>query len=71
MFDHVIRVASGEVLARAEETKHREFEIWGEQSVSLCRAPFGMTCAGCAVRGASGAVRRVRRVRAMKTVHDS
>ena len=35
VFDHVIRVASGEVLARAEETKHREFEIWGEQSVSL------------------------------------
>jgi altronate dehydratase len=35
VLDHVIRVASGEVLARAEETKHREFEIWGEQSVSL------------------------------------
>jgi len=35
VFDHVIRVASGEVLAKAEETKHREFEIWGEQSVSL------------------------------------
>jgi altronate dehydratase len=35
VLDHVIGVASGEVLARAEETKHREFEIWGEQSVSL------------------------------------
>ena len=35
VFDHVIRVASGEFLAKAEETKHREFEIWGEQSVSL------------------------------------
>jgi altronate hydrolase len=35
VFDHVLRVASGEVLARAEETRHREFEIWGEQSVSL------------------------------------
>jgi altronate hydrolase len=35
VFDHVIRVASGEVLARAEETKHREFQIWAEQSVSL------------------------------------
>ena len=35
VFEHVLRVASGEVLARAEETRHREFEIWGEQSVSL------------------------------------
>lgn len=35
VLDHVIRVASGEVLAMAEETRHREFEIWGEQSVSL------------------------------------
>lgn len=35
VFDHVIRVASGEVVARAEETKHREFQIWAEQSVSL------------------------------------
>jgi altronate hydrolase len=35
VLDHVVRVASGDVLARAEETKHREFEIWGEQSVSL------------------------------------
>jgi altronate hydrolase len=35
VFDHVIRVASGEVLARAEESKHREFQIWAEQSVSL------------------------------------
>ncbi|HXE80783.1 MAG TPA: altronate dehydratase family protein [Vicinamibacterales bacterium] len=35
VFDHVIRVASGEVLAKAEETKHREFQIWAEQSVSL------------------------------------
>ena len=35
VFDHVRRVASGEILAKAEETKHREFGIWAEQSVSL------------------------------------
>ena len=35
VFDHVIAVASGDVLAKAEETKHREFQIWAEQSVSL------------------------------------
>jgi altronate dehydratase len=35
VFDHVRRVASGEVLARAEEHKHREFQFWAEQSVSL------------------------------------
>jgi altronate hydrolase len=34
VFEHVVQVASGEP-ARAEETKHREFEIWAEQSVSL------------------------------------
>jgi altronate dehydratase len=35
VFEHVIKVASGEVLSKAEETKHREFQIWAEQSVSL------------------------------------
>jgi altronate hydrolase len=35
VFEHVRRVASGEVLAHAEESKHREFGIWAEQSVSL------------------------------------
>jgi len=35
VFDHVVRVASGEIPAKAEETKHREFQIWAEQSVSL------------------------------------
>lgn len=35
VFEHVCRVASGEVLARAEEHKHREFQFWAEQSVSL------------------------------------
>jgi altronate hydrolase len=34
VFEHVVRVASGE-RARAEDTRHREFEIWAEQSVSL------------------------------------
>ena len=32
---HVQRVASGEIAAKAEETKHREFGVWAEQSVSL------------------------------------
>jgi altronate hydrolase len=35
VFEHVRAVAGGEVLARAEETKHREFQFWAEQSVSL------------------------------------
>ncbi len=35
VFEHFARVASGEVLAKAEEHKHREFQIWAEQSVSL------------------------------------
>jgi altronate dehydratase len=35
VFEHVIRVASGESPAKAEESKHREFQIWAEQSVSL------------------------------------
>jgi altronate dehydratase len=35
VFEHVIKVASGETLARAEEQKHREFQLWAEQSVSL------------------------------------
>lgn len=35
VFEHVLRCASGEVLARAEEQKHREFQLWAEQSVSL------------------------------------
>ena len=35
VYEHVRRVASGEVQAKAEDTKHREFGIWAEQSVSL------------------------------------
>lgn len=35
VFEHVRRVASGEIPACAEQTRHREFGIWAEQSVSL------------------------------------
>jgi len=35
VFDHLRSVASGEVAARAEEHKHREFQFWAEQTVSL------------------------------------
>ncbi|MDQ3801287.1 MAG: UxaA family hydrolase, partial [Acidobacteriota bacterium] len=35
LFEHIRRVSSGEILAKAEETKHREFQFWAEQTVSL------------------------------------
>ncbi len=35
VFEHLARVAGGELLARAEEHKHREFQFWAEQTVSL------------------------------------
>jgi altronate hydrolase len=35
VFEHIRMVASGEVLAKAEEHKHREFQFWAEQTVSL------------------------------------
>jgi len=35
VFDHIRQVAGGEVMARAEENKHREFQIWAEQAISL------------------------------------
>jgi len=35
VFDHIVRVAGGETLAKAEEHKHREFQFWAEQTVSL------------------------------------
>jgi altronate hydrolase len=35
VFEHIRRVASGEVLGKSEENKHREFQVWAEQSVSL------------------------------------
>jgi len=35
VFEYVCKVAGGETLARAEEHKHREFQFWAEQTVSL------------------------------------
>ena len=35
VFEHVRRVADGEVLAKAEENGHREFQVWGERAISL------------------------------------
>lgn len=35
LFEHIRRVASGEILAKAEILKHREFQFWAEQTVSL------------------------------------
>ncbi len=35
VFEHVVSVASGETRARAEEHKHRKFQFWAEQTVSL------------------------------------
>ncbi|MCA1564360.1 MAG: UxaA family hydrolase [Acidobacteria bacterium] len=35
VFEHIRRVAGGEVMAKAEEHKHREFQFWAEQTVSL------------------------------------
>ncbi|HYJ45659.1 MAG TPA: altronate dehydratase family protein [Pyrinomonadaceae bacterium] len=35
VFEYVRRVASGEIQAKAEEHKHREFQFWAEQTVSL------------------------------------
>jgi altronate hydrolase len=35
VFEHMVRVAGGEVLAKAEQHKHREFQFWAEQTVSL------------------------------------
>jgi len=35
LFEHLRRVASGEVQTKAEILKHREFQFWAEQTVSL------------------------------------
>ena len=35
VFAHVVDVASGTVPAKAEIHKHREFQFWAEQTVSL------------------------------------
>ena len=35
VFEHIRRVASGELSAKAEINKHREFQFWAEQTVTL------------------------------------
>ncbi len=35
LFEHIRQVAGGEISVRAEENKHREFQFWAEQTVSL------------------------------------
>ncbi len=35
IFNHVRRVASGEIPALAEKHKHREFQVWGEKAIAL------------------------------------
>jgi altronate hydrolase len=35
LFEHIGKVASGEIQAKAEILKHREFQFWAEQTVSL------------------------------------
>src|SRR5690606_7968527 len=35
LFDHIRKVSSGDIQAKAEILKHREFQFWAEQTVSL------------------------------------
>lgn len=35
VFEHIRKVAGGEVTAKAEDNKHREFQFWAEQTVSM------------------------------------
>jgi altronate hydrolase len=35
LLDYIRQVASGEIQSKAETVKHREFQVWGEQAVSL------------------------------------
>jgi altronate hydrolase len=35
VLEYVRLVASGEIAGKSEENKHREFQVWAEQSVSL------------------------------------
>jgi altronate hydrolase len=35
LFEHIRKVAGGEIQAKAEILKHREFQFWAEQTVSL------------------------------------
>jgi altronate hydrolase len=35
LLEHIRKVAGGEIQAKAEIHKHREFQFWAEQTVSL------------------------------------
>jgi altronate hydrolase len=35
LFEYIRQAAGGEIQTRAEEVKHREFQVWSEQAVSL------------------------------------
>ena len=35
LFEHIKSVSSGEIQTKAEILKHREFQFWAEQTVSL------------------------------------
>jgi len=35
VFEYMRRIAGGEVQAKAEVVKHREFQVWAEQAISL------------------------------------
>ncbi len=35
VFEYIKETASGKILAKAEENKHREFQFWAEQTVTL------------------------------------
>jgi len=35
LFHYMRRAASGEIQTKAEQVKHREFQVWAEQAVSL------------------------------------
>ena len=35
LFEYVRQTASGEIQSKAEKVKHREFQVWAEQAISL------------------------------------
>ena len=35
LFEYIRQTASGEIQTKAEQVKHREFQVWSEQAVSL------------------------------------
>jgi len=35
LLDYMQRVAGGEIQTKAEQVKHREFQVWAEQAISL------------------------------------